>query len=137
MKVLIIEDDPTVVETVSLLFNIRWPGVELDSAGMGGEGIEKARAVPYDVVILDLGLPDIDGFDVLKQIRAFSQVPVVILTARVSEEVKERAMSLGANDYITKPFNRDLITRLKGQVEQQTPQLQAVQPVTSPAQSVP
>ncbi|MBM3176108.1 MAG: response regulator, partial [Chloroflexi bacterium] len=80
MKVLIIEDDPEIVESISLAFHIRWPEAEVLSSRLGSRGIELVRNQPPDAVILDLGLPDMSGFEVLKQIRAFSSIPIIILT---------------------------------------------------------
>ena len=85
MKVLIVEDDPGIVETVRLCLELRWPGVTVFDAGAGQEGVAKVEKHKPDVVILDIGLPDISGFDVLRQVRAFSMVPVVILTVRDQE----------------------------------------------------
>ncbi len=104
MKVLIIEDDPDIVETVSLHFELRWRGTELTSTAKGREGIEMIKKGPPDIVILDLGLPDIDGLEVLKEVRLFSDVPVIILTVREQEIDKVRGLDLGADDYIAKPF---------------------------------
>ena len=80
MKALIIEDDPQIVEAISLAFRIRWPEAELVSSHLGTKGIELVRNDAPDIVILDLGLPDINGFEVLQQIRAFSSIPIIILT---------------------------------------------------------
>ena len=113
MKVLIIEDDANVVEAVSLCLQLRWPEVTLSSATEGTKGIEILESGSFDVVILDINLPDIDGFEVLKQIRSFSNVPIIILTVREHEDDQTRGLEIGADDYIVKPFRpRDLIARV-------------------------
>ena len=114
MKVLLIDDSAEIVESVSLCFELRWPEVDFISADEGGRGIELVKAESPDIIVLDLGLPDIDGLDVLEQIRFFSDVPVIILSVRGGEVDMGRGMELGANDYIVKPFNpTDLLTRVK------------------------
>ncbi len=114
MKLLLIDDSPEVVESVSLCFELRWPEVNFISADEGAKGIELVRAESPDIVVLDLGLPDMDGLDVLSQIRLFSDVPVVILSVRGAEADMARGMELGANDYIVKPFNpTELLARVK------------------------
>ena len=84
MKFLLIEDDHEIVETINLLLEMRWAGANLISTISGKKGIELAQAESPDCVILDLGLPDIDGFQVLDQIRGFSDVPLIILTLQSS-----------------------------------------------------
>ena len=114
MKALIIEDAPYIVESISLCFELRWPEVQVISTGEGNKGIVLAEAESPDIVILDLGLPDKDGFDVLKDIRSFSNVPVVIVTVRGEEIDRVRGLELGADDYITKPFSHmELLARVK------------------------
>ena len=104
MKILIVEDDPAIVETVSLAFQMRWPEAELITTGLGEKGLELVEAESPDVVILDLGLPDIDGFDVLKQVRLFSEVPIIIVTVREEETNIVKGLEWGADEYIIKPF---------------------------------
>ncbi|MFC1860183.1 response regulator transcription factor [Chloroflexota bacterium] len=106
MKVLIIEDDPEIVEVISLAFQIRWPEVKLVSTNLGEKGVELVESESPDVVILDLGLPDISGYDVLKEIRAFSTVPILILTVRGEETDVVRGLEWGADDYMVKPFRQ-------------------------------
>jgi two-component system response regulator VicR len=116
-KVLIIEDDDAIVNFVRLAFKMRWPEAELLSAGLGEEGLDLIESEKPDLVILDLGLPDIDGFEVLRQIRLFSSVPVVILTVSGEEADMVRGLELGAEDYIVKPFRQlELLARLKSQL---------------------
>lgn len=114
MKVLMIEDDPEIVEVVSLAFQMRWPDVQLISTGLGEKGAELVEKDHPDVIILDLGLPDISGFDVLKEIRLFSGVPVLILTVRGEESDIVKGLEWGADDYMTKPFRQlELMSRIR------------------------
>ena len=114
MKVLIIEDDAATVEMVSLAFEFRWPESILVSTDKGVKGAELVEKESPNVVILDLGLPDIDGIEVLREIRQFSNVPVIILTARTEDSAVVRGLELGADDYVTKPFDSMvLLARVK------------------------
>jgi DNA-binding response OmpR family regulator len=113
MKVLIIEDNAEVVEAVSLCLQIRWPDADISYAYGGLTGVQMAEAQAYDIVILDINLPGINGFEVLKRIRSFSTVPVIILTVRSWEEDQVEGLELGADDYIVKPFRpRELVSRV-------------------------
>ncbi|MBN2075359.1 MAG: response regulator transcription factor [Dehalococcoidales bacterium] len=114
MKVLIIEDDREIVEIITLAFEIRWPGVTLVTTHLGIKGVELVEAEDPDVVILDLGLPDTNGFDVLKEIRTFSDIPVMILTVRGEEADVVKGLEWGADDYMVKPFRQlELLSRIK------------------------
>ena len=114
IKILIIEDSPEIQESAALMFDLYWPTAMVITALTGGEGIEKVRQESPDVVLLDLGLPDIDGMRVLKEIRGFSNVPVIILTVRGEEMDKIRGLEMGADDYVIKPFShRELLARIK------------------------
>lgn len=114
LKALIIEDAPDIVETFSLCFELRWPGVKVISTPEGEEGITLAETESPDIIILDLGLPDMDGLEVLKGIRSFSSVPIIIVTVRGDEIDKIRGLELGADDYITKPFSHlELLARVQ------------------------
>lgn len=114
MKILIIEDDEEIVEVISLGFQTGWPEVKLVSTPSGEEGVELVESESPDIVILDLGLPDIDGFKVLKQIRLFSAVPVIILSVRGEETDIVKGLGLGADDYVVKPFHQlELLARIK------------------------
>lgn len=125
MKVLIIEDNHQIIETISLCFELRWPEVSIISSTKGNEGIEMVEKESPDIVILDLGLPDTDGFTVLKEIRSFCDVPVIIVTARANELDIVKGLELGADDYIIKPFNHvELLARVKAVLRRTTmPQL--------------
>jgi len=114
MKVLVIEDDQAIVEAISLVFQLSWPEVKLVSTHLGERGIELVESENPDVVILDLGLPDISGFEVLKQIRLFSTVPILILTVRSDEADIVKGLEWGADDYVVKPFRQlELLSRIK------------------------
>jgi two-component system KDP operon response regulator KdpE len=123
MKILIIEDNAEIVETISLALQIRWHEVELISTVLGEEGVGLVESEAPDAVILDLGLPDMGGFQVLKEIRLFSNVPIIILTVRAEESDIVKGLEWGADDYIVKPFRQmELLARLKGVVRRQGPQ---------------
>ncbi len=114
MKALIIEDDKSIVDVVNMAFEFRWPDASLISAATGQEGLDLVRTESPDIVILDINLPDTNGFNVLKDIRTFSTVPVVILTVRSEDEDIFRGLETGADDYIIKPFNyMTLLARIK------------------------
>lgn len=113
MKALIIEDAPDIVETFSLCFELRWPGVEVISTAEGNKGLILAETESPDVIILDLGLPDMDGLEALKGIRSRSNVPIIIVTVRGDEIDRVRGLELGADDYIIKPFSHmELLARV-------------------------
>ncbi|MCK9524582.1 MAG: response regulator transcription factor [Limnochordia bacterium] len=112
-KVLIIEDRQEVIESVTLTFNVRWPQAVVKSTAKGRDGVDMVASYCPDLVILDIGLPDIDGFEVLKRIRLFSSVPVLILTVRSDEAEIVKGLELGADEYIVKPFRQmELLSRV-------------------------
>ncbi len=114
MKAAIIEDDLSIINAVNIAFEFRWPDVRLVSAMTGLEGVELVRKESPDVLILDINLPDISGFEVLKKIRQFSDVPVIVLTVRSDDSDVLKGLETGADDYITKPFNYlTLLARVK------------------------
>lgn len=114
MKVLIVDDSPDVVESVRLNFLLLWPDSEVIDAGTGRAALRLIEDASPDVVLLDIGLPDITGLDVLEQLRLTSDVPVIMLTARDATAEKVRGLRLGADDYVTKPFNhQELIERVR------------------------
>jgi len=128
MKVLIIEADREIVEVISLAFEIRWPDAKLVSTHLGEKGLEMVESENPDVVILDLGLPDVSGFDVLKELRAFSNVPILILTVRSEEADIVKGLEWGADDYMIKPFRQlELLSRIRaltrrgGSLDRETP----------------
>ncbi|MCD6453557.1 MAG: response regulator transcription factor [Dehalococcoidales bacterium] len=114
MKILIIEDDSEIVEAVSLCFQLRWSGATVISATQGAKGLDLVETETPDLVVLDIGLPDMDGFKVLREIRQFSQVPVIMLTVRGEDTDVAKGLELGADDYITKPFSHiELLARVQ------------------------
>lgn len=122
MKVLVIEDDKEIVDAISLAFQIRWPEAKVVSTRLGQKGVELVESEQPDIVILDLGLPDITGFEVLRQIRRFSAVPTIILTVRAEEADVVKGLEWGADDYITKPFRQlELLARVRSMIRRHTP----------------
>lgn len=114
MKILIVEDAPEVVESVRLGFMLQWREVDVLAAGEGGAALDLVEQEAPDLVLLDIGLPDMDGYEVLRRIREFSDVPVVILTARDDTMDLVKGLELGADDYVTKPFNHlELLARVR------------------------
>jgi DNA-binding response OmpR family regulator len=105
VKILLIEDSPEIVKGVTLTFKLRWSDAVIISAENGNDGLNKVEDDSPDIVILDINLPDMSGFDVLEHIRQFSEVPVIILSARDQEIDKVRGLEIGADDYIVKPFS--------------------------------
>jgi two-component system KDP operon response regulator KdpE len=101
-RVLVIDDDPALLRALRL--GLRAGGHEVVTAATGEQGITRAAVSSPDVVILDLGLPDVDGLTVCRRLRQWSEVPIVVLSATASEDRKVAALDGGADDYITKPF---------------------------------
>ncbi len=114
MKAVIIEDEKSIIDAIKVAFEFRWPEVNLTAAQNGKEGLSLVRQEHPDIVILDINLPDISGFDVLKELRSFSSVPVIILTVRSDDTDILKGLEAGADDYIVKPFNYlTLLARIK------------------------
>ena len=101
---MVVDDDLDVIEVVSLTFEMRWPDAVVVSATDGDAGIRLVESEAPDMVILDVGLPDMDGFEVCQEVRRFSDVPVIMLTVRSSEADIVKGLQVGADDYVTKPF---------------------------------
>lgn len=111
-KILAVDDELNILELVKLYLGRE--GYQVETASCGGDAIPKVNTFNPDLVILDLMLPDIDGFEICRQIRAKSRVPVLMLTARKEDVDKVVGLELGADDYLTKPFNpRELVARIK------------------------
>ncbi|MEX2144626.1 MAG: response regulator transcription factor [Anaerolineales bacterium] len=111
-KVLIVEDDAAIREALS--YNLRKEGYEVKEAGDGAAALEAARTTKPDLIVLDLMLPEVDGFDVTRILRKESSVPILMLTARDDEIDRVLGLELGADDYLTKPFSmRELLARVK------------------------
>ena len=114
MRILVVDDAPDVVESVRLGFTLQWREVEVLGASDGEQALDLVEKEAPDIVLLDIGLPGRDGFDVLRELRTFSDVPVVMLTARDDAMDKVKGLELGADDYVTKPFNHlELIARVR------------------------
>ncbi len=114
MRLLVIEDDPDIIEAITLSLRMAWPQINIIPARSGQEGIDLARTETPDVVLLDLLLPDTDGFQVLSEIRSFSPVAVIIITIKADELDRVRGLEMGADDYIVKPFSHmELLARLR------------------------
>lgn len=110
-RVLVVDDEPSILRTVRA--NLGRRGFRVDVAQTGEDAIVQADGHP-DVVVLDLGLPDTDGLDVIRRIRARSDTPIIVLSARDSEREKVHALEMGADDYLTKPFGvEELIARVR------------------------
>ena len=102
-KVLVVDDEKLIVK--GLRFSLEQDGMEVDCAYDGEEALEKAKAGEYDIILLDLMLPKMDGLEVCQQIREFSNVPIIMLTAKGEDMDKILGLEYGADDYVTKPFN--------------------------------
>jgi DNA-binding response OmpR family regulator len=114
VKILIIEDDAQTQEAVIMSFGIYWPESRIACTGSGKDGLKLFKEFSPDVVLLDLKLPDITGYDVLANIRLSSQVPVIIISATRSQENVTRCLELGANDYLVKPYKQlELMSRIR------------------------
>ncbi|MBB6420803.1 response regulator [Streptomyces sp. AK010] len=114
-RVLVVEDDPQLVRALVLNLQARHYGV--DAAPDGATALRLAAARQPDVVLLDLGLPDMDGVDVIKGLRGRTRVPILVLSARQGSDEKVAALDAGADDYVTKPFSmNELLARLRAAV---------------------
>ena len=110
--ILVVDDDPGVLDVVS--FMLRREGFDVDEERDGTAALEQARIKPYDIVILDVMLPGMSGTDVCRSLRAESDVPIVMLTARDAEIDRVLGLELGADDYVTKPFSTaELLSRVR------------------------
>ena len=114
MKILIVDDEPDVIKVITMSFQMHQPAWEVTGAQDGPEALERIEAEHPDVVLLDVGLPEMSGFEVLKAVRLFSDVPVIMLTVRDDELSKVQGLELGADDYVTKPFSHlELLARVR------------------------
>jgi len=114
-RILVVEDELGIAEAV--LYALRADGMQAEHCLLGGEALARLRTEAFDVAILDVGLPDIDGFALCRQLRAFSGMPVIFLTARDGEIDRVLGLELGADDYVTKPFSpRELVARVRARL---------------------
>lgn len=114
-KILVVEDEPALQET--LAYNLSRQGYDVETAGDGLSALEAARRLHPDLILLDVMLPKLDGFEVCRTLRQEMSVPILILTARDEEIDRVIGLELGADDYVTKPFSmRELMARVKAQL---------------------
>ena len=114
-RVLVVEDEPALVD--SIRYALESEGFDVSAAMTARDGLEQARIANPSIVLLDVMLPGASGLDVCRQIRSWSDVPIIMLTARDAEADKVAGLELGADDYVTKPFSmRELIARVRAQV---------------------
>ena len=111
-RILVVDDEERMVRFIRM--NLEHDGFQVNEAFNGKQAIQKMRDVTPDLILLDVMMPDLDGFEVLETVREFSNVPVIMLTAKGEEEDRVRGLEGGADDYITKPFSpRELVSRIK------------------------
>ena len=119
-RVLVVDDEPQIARALAI--NLRARHYQVDTAGTGEAALALAAERPPDVVVLDLGLPGLDGFDVIRGLRGWSKVPILVLSARQDSSDKVEALDLGADDYVTKPFGMDeLLARLRAAIRRGAP----------------
>ena len=112
MKILLVEDDQSIADSV--VASLSQAGLEVRHVSSGSAGVEAVRTEQPDAVLMDLGLPDIDGLDASRMIREFSGVPIIIVSARGDELDRVLGLELGADDYVVKPFSqRELLARIR------------------------
>ena len=130
-RILVVDDDPDILQFVRL--NLELDGFEVDLAGGGREALERASEAPPDLMLLDVMMPEIDGLSVLRRLRSdpgTSSIPVIVLTARSLAEDRVKGLDLGADDYITKPFDlEELIARVRT-VLRRSQQMRDLSPLT-------
>jgi two-component system KDP operon response regulator KdpE len=118
--VLIVDDEAAMLR--ALRINLRARGYEVTTAATGRAALTEATRRPPDAVLLDLGLPDVDGVGVIEELRTWSRAPVIVLSGRTGSEDKIRALDAGANDYVTKPFDiEELLARLRAALRRDDP----------------
>jgi two-component system KDP operon response regulator KdpE len=127
--VLLVDDEPQILRALAI--NLKALGYQIDAAQTGEEALQKAATRRPDAVILDLGLPGIDGVEVIRGLRGWSDVPIIVLTVREAERDKIQALDAGADDYVTKPFGMgELLARLRAALRRAMPD-DTEQPVLS------
>jgi two-component system KDP operon response regulator KdpE len=119
-RVLVVDDEPQLLRALSI--NLRARGYQVDAAATGREALDAASKRPPELVILDLGLPDVDGVEVIRGLRGWTRVPIVVLSVRDQEVSKVAALDAGADDYVTKPFGmEELLARIRAALRRATP----------------
>jgi two-component system KDP operon response regulator KdpE len=127
-RVLVVDDEPNILNTLAPLLRTR--GYDVLTAMSGRAAIEVIEREKPDLIVLDLGLPDVDGVEVCRTVRETMPVPIVILSARGAEEDKVRALDLGADDYVTKPFGvEELLARIRAALRRAEPPAPASEPI--------
>ncbi|MDA0566348.1 response regulator [Streptomonospora sp. S1-112] len=112
MRILVVDDDAQIIRAMRI--NLRARGYDVDTATDGASALQAAAKQPPDVVLLDLGLPDMEGGEVIEGLRGWTSVPIIVLSARHSSSEKVRSLDAGADDYVTKPFGMDeLLARIR------------------------
>lgn len=112
MQVLLVEDDPSVAESV--IDGLSTANFAVTHVASGAAAVDASEHARFDIVLLDLGLPDMDGTDVCKIIRSHSEVPIIVVSARSDEIDRVLALEMGADDYVVKPFGmRELVARIR------------------------
>lgn len=134
--VLVVEDEPALQET--LVYNLEKEGYRVEAAGDGRAALDAARRLKPDLVILDIMLPVLDGFEVCKILRRESSVPILMLTARDDEIDRVVGLEVGADDYLTKPFSmRELLARVKAQLRRAGMLHEALEKIKPPEAEIP
>lgn len=124
-RILVVEDDPTL--RLVLQDNLRSEGYDVDVAADGVSGVRNSQAITPDLIVLDLTLPDCDGFELLPVLRQRGQIPVIVLTARIQQAEKVKGLALGADDYITKPFDpEELLARVRAVLRRARPSISRI-----------
>jgi two-component system KDP operon response regulator KdpE len=119
-RILLVDDEPQILRALAI--NLKALGYRIDVAQTGEEALKRAATHRPDAVILDLGLPGIDGVDVIRGLRGWSDMPIIVLTVREAERDKIQALDAGADDYVTKPFGMgELLARLRAALRRATP----------------
>ena len=127
--ILIVEDEAAIADT--LVYALQADGHSTDWVTLGGAALERLRLQPADLVILDIGLPDISGFETCRQLRRFSEVPVMFLSARDGEIDRVVGLEIGADDYVVKPFSpREVTARVRAILKRMAPRIEPVEVAT-------
>lgn len=131
-RVLVVDDEPQIRR--ALATNLRARGYDVDLAGTGEQALDLAAKHRPDVVVLDLGLPGMDGVEVVRGLRGWTEVPIVVLSVRSAEADKVEALDAGADDYVTKPFGMDeLLARMRAALRRSAPSDDSEQPLIETA----
>lgn len=131
-RVLVVDDEPQIVRALSV--NLQALGYDVDSAGTGEDALKRAADHRPDAVILDLGLPGIDGVEVIRGLRGWTKIPIIVLSVREEEREKIAALDAGADDYVTKPFGMgELVARLRAALRRSSDTDQSAPIIATPA----